>query len=110
MADSRLRDVQKLDRLYLVVAVAILYSTVAGIAVQLSGLRRQVDIHWERGLSYLNMGLRWLRGTVHKGRKLLPLSPLPSQNPQRCFASRRAEADYYEQLLFSRIRSLHCTT
>lgn len=110
LADSRLRDVQKLNRLYLVVAIAILYSTIMGITVQLSGLRRQVDIHWERGLSYLKMGLRWLRGTVHKGRKLLPLSPLPSRNPQRCFASRRAEADYYEQLLFSRIRSLHCKT
>ena len=110
LADSRLRDPQQLNRLYLVVAVAVLYGTVMGTTVQLSGLRQQVDTHWQRGLSYLKMGLRWLRGTVHKGRKLLSLLPLPPRNPQPCFASRRAEADYYERLLFSRVRSLRCST
>lgn len=110
LADSRLRDAQKLNHLYLIVAVAILYSTIMGTTVQLSGLRQQVDIHYSRGLSYLKIGLRWLRGTIHKGRKLLQLLPLPNRDPERCFASRQAEADYYEQLLFSRIRSLHCST
>lgn len=110
LADSRLRDPQQLNHLYLVVAVAILYGTVMGTTVQLSGWRRQVDIHWQRGLSYLKMGLRWLRGTVHKGRRLLALLPLPVRERERCFASRRAEADYYERLLFSRVHSLHCST
>jgi len=110
LADSRLRDAQKLNHLYLVVAVAILYSTIMGTTVQLSGLRQQVDIHYSRGLSYLKIGLRWLRGTIYKGRELLQLLPLPKQDPERCFASRQAEADYYEQLLFSRIRSLRCAT
>ena len=110
LADSRLRDAQKLNHLYLVVAVAILYSTIMGTTVQLSGLRQQVDTHYSRGLSYLKIGLRWLRGTIHKGRELLQLLPLPDRNPERCFASRQAEADYYKQLLFSRIRSLHCAT
>ena len=76
---------------------------------------------------YLKIGLRWLRGTIHKGRELLQLLPLPARDPERCFASRHAQrrkplsrlaavcrecgcADYYEQLLFSRIRSLHCST
>ena len=110
LADSRLRDPQQLSRLYLVVALAILYSTIMGTTVQLSGLRRQVDTHHSRGLSYLKIGLRWLRGTVHKGRELIPLLPLPKSDPERCFASLQAETDYYEQLLFSRIRSLHCAT
>ena len=110
LADSRLRDTQKLNHLYLVVAVAILYSTIMGTTVQLSGLRQQVDVHYSRGLSYLKIGLRWLRGTIHKGRELFQLLPLPARELERCFASRQAEADYYEQLLFSRIRSLHCST
>lgn len=108
LTDSRLRDPQKLNRLYLVVAIAILYSTVVGTTVQLSRLRQQVDIHYSRGLSYLKIGLRWLRGSIHQGRELLQLLPLPYLDPERCFASRRAEADYYEQLLFSRVRSLRC--
>lgn len=110
LADSRLRSPQKLSRLYLVVAIAILYGTVMGTTIQLSGLRKQIDTYHSRGLSYLKMGLRWLRGTVHKGRKLLSLLPLPQQDRECCFASRRSQSDYYEQLLFSRIRSLHCAT
>lgn len=108
LADSRLRTAPKLSRLYLVVAMAILYSTVMGTTVQLSGLRTQVDVHLRRGLSYLKIGLRWLRGAIYKNRKLLSLLPLPNRELERCFASHRAEADYYERLLFSRIRSLHC--
>jgi len=125
LADSRLRDVQKLNRLYLVVAIALLYGTMMGITVQLFGLRQQVDIHYSRGLSYLKIDLRWLRGTIHKGRELPELLPLPYCAPERCFASCRAQrrkplsrlaavcpewgcTDYYEELLFSRIRSLHC--
>lgn len=92
------------------VAVAILYGTLMGTTVKLSGLRRQVDTHWQWGLSYLKMGLRWLRGSIHKGRKLLSLLPLPPHTLQRCFASRQAEADYHERLLFSRVRSLRCST
>ena len=71
LADSRLRDAQKLNRLSLVVAIAILDSTIMGTTVHLSGLRQQIDIHYSRGLSYLKIGLRWLRGSIHKGRKLL---------------------------------------
>ena len=88
LTDSRLRDTQKLNRLYLVVAIAILYSTIMGTTVQLSGLRQQIDIHYSRGLSYLKIGLRWLRGSIHKGRKLLQLLPLPYLDPERCFVTR----------------------
>jgi hypothetical protein len=73
LTDSRLRDPQQLNRLYLVVAVAILDRTIMGTTVQLSRLRQQVDIHYSRGLSYLKIGLRWLRGTIDKGRELLQL-------------------------------------
>ena len=59
------------NQIYLVVAVAILYSTIMGTTVQLSRLRQQVDIHYARGLSYLKIGLRWLRGTIYKSRELL---------------------------------------
>lgn len=41
-----------------------------GMAVQLLRLGRQVDPHWFRGLSYLKIGLRWLKGVVNKGRQL----------------------------------------
>jgi hypothetical protein len=38
------------------------------MTVQISGLRTTVDPHWRRGLSYLKIGLRYLRGVINKGR------------------------------------------
>lgn len=108
LADSRLRSPEAIERLYLVAAVAILYATTQGIAVQLAGLRQQVDPHWKRGISYLKIGLRWLNGVLYKGRKLLTPHPLLAKDPQPCFASHRAEEKFYDQFWFSRIRSVSC--
>lgn len=107
---SRVRSAQALERLYLVAAIALLYATTTGMAVQLSGLRRQVDPHWQRALSYLKIGLRWLKGVVHKGRQLLEPTPLFVHDPQPCFASKRAQCDFYDQFWFSCIRSFYCRT
>lgn len=109
LEDSRLRHPKRLERLYLVAAVALLYGTLTGCAVQIEGLRRQVDPHWKRGLSYLKIGLRWLHGIVHKNRPLMNLRPLPTRDPQPCFASANAQQDFYDQFWFSRVRSLRCT-
>ena len=66
--ESKIRDRKSLERLYLVVALALLFATSHGMTVQLKGLRSQVDPHWERGLSYLKIGIRWLKGVLYKGR------------------------------------------
>ncbi len=47
-------------------------------------------------------------GVLHKGRRLLTPMPLLPKDPQPCFASRKAEQDFYDQILFSRIRALTC--
>ncbi|WP_299405886.1 transposase, partial [Acaryochloris sp. IP29b_bin.148] len=48
LEESKLRCADALERLYLVAAVALLYSTTHGMAVQVEGLREQVDPHWRR--------------------------------------------------------------
>ena len=110
LEDSRIRSAKALERLYLVAAIALLYSTTQGMAVQCEGLRQQVDAHWRRGLSYLKIGLRWLQGVVHKGRTLLSPVPLLPRDLDPCFASKKAEQRYYDQIWFSRIRSIRCQT
>ena len=47
-----------------------MFATAHGMAVQLNGLRQRVDPHYRRGLSYLKIGLRGLKGVWHKGRDL----------------------------------------
>jgi len=108
LEESTARSTAALERLYLVAAIAILYATTQGMAVQIAGLRQQVDPHWRRGISYLKIGLRWLQGVLHKGRELLAPLPLLPTDPQPVFASKRAEQDFYDQIWFSRIRSLTC--
>lgn len=46
----------------------------------------------------LKMGLRWLKGVLHKGRSLLTPVPLLPKDPQPCFASNQAEQDFYNEI------------
>jgi len=108
LEDTRLREASQLERLYLVAAVALLYSTLMGITVQLKDLRQQVDPHWQRGLSYLKIGWRCVQGAVAKNCPLFHLCAFPSYDPQPCFASTKTYQDFYDQIWFSRIRSLRC--
>lgn len=110
LEDSRLRSVTSIKCLYLVAAIALLYATTQGMTVQIAGLRTTVDPHWRRGLSYLKIGLRYLQGVVNKGRALLTPIPLFSRDPEPCFASAKAELDFYDSIWFSRISSLLCQT
>jgi hypothetical protein len=59
LESSGLRDPQRIDRLLL--AIAVLVSSLQGYAVSLAGERRRVDPHWQRGLSFVRIGLKWLR-------------------------------------------------
>ena len=110
LESSKIRDSKALERLYLVVALALLFATAQGMAVQLKGLRTQVDPHWKRGISYLKIGIRWLNGVLHKGRNLLAPIALYSHIPQLCFASKKAKKQYYDAIWFSRIREIKCAT
>lgn len=90
-------------------AIAILYSTIIGMTVQLSGLRQQVYVHYSRGLSYLKIGLRWLRGIIYQGRELLELLPLPYYDPERCDHNSSSRNRLLLVVIISLVRSLHYT-
>jgi hypothetical protein len=108
LEDSRLRHTEALKRLYLLAAIALLYATTTGMTVQFTGLRTTVDPHWRRGLSYLKIGLRYLRGVINKGRTLLVPIPLFYKDPEPCFASKKAQLDFYDSIWFERIVTITC--
>ncbi|MDM7936458.1 MAG: hypothetical protein QUV06_03255 [Cyanobium sp. CZS 48M] len=62
----------RIDRLLLLVAIAVLVSSLQGFAVSLSGQRRRVDPHWQRGLSLVRIGLQRLQQQVINGRQKQP--------------------------------------
>lgn len=100
---SRVRSVECLERLYLVIAIAVLFSTLVGIAVNLDGSRRCVDAHYRRGLSFLKIGLRWLHSVVHKAYSFFRLEHFPLLASSPCFASQKARDRYYRNVTFSLI-------
>jgi len=84
LEDSRLDDPLVLSRLLLVMALSYLHLVSLGTIVVEEGLRHQVDTHWRRGLSYFQIGWRWLRHQLSQG--LCPwivfyLNPIPDPEP-----------------------------
>ncbi len=62
----------------------------------------------ERSLSYFKMGLRWLKGSIHKARPLLRLDSLLYHDPAPCFASAKARDAFYQQFPFSCLQDFYC--
>ena len=67
---SRLRDAASLERLVLVISTATLLLVSEGLQVVEQGLRRVVDPHWQRGLSYLKIGLRAVQYALGRGQRV----------------------------------------
>jgi hypothetical protein len=81
---SQLPDSQSIARLCLLLATATVYLVSTGTAVVEMGRRHLVDSHWHRGLSYLQIGWRWLKRAASCGDQLLRflwLSPGPDPEP-----------------------------
>ncbi len=90
---SQIRDPDALSRLCLILAIATLYLTSTGTAVVAWGYRRLVDTHWKRGLSYLQIGWRWIEYALCHARKLLRCTCLdPAPDPDPSSASKPQDA------------------
>jgi len=89
LESSEIRNAQSLSRLGLVLATATLYLTSVGTAVVECGLRKFVDTHWHRGLSYFKIGWRWIMYALSHSDWLLPFFWLgPGDDPFPVFASK----------------------
>ena len=70
----------------------ILYLVSSGLAVVARGLRHFVDAHWQRGLSYFQIGWRWIKFALTN---FIPLFQFlafnPRSDPQKVVASKRSE-------------------
>ncbi len=90
LESSQLRDADALSRLCLVLAVATLYLVSTGTAIVALERRRLIDTHWNRAISYLQIGWRYLLRAVALGKPLLTdlwLDPEP--DPEPVYASRK---------------------
>lgn len=93
LESSEIRDEQALSRLGLILATATLYLVNSGVAVVATGQRRWVDPHWQRGLSYFQLGWRWVRHALAQGKQLfISLCLQPGPDPEPVYASKKQAA------------------
>jgi hypothetical protein len=105
LESSQLQDSQAISRLCLLVATATLYLVSTGTALVEMGRRHLVDTHWQRGLSYLQIGWRWVHRAISNGAGLLAFLWLnPDPDPEPAMASCRQF--YRPDLRLTRIESL----
>jgi len=95
------RDPARIDRLLLVVAIAVLTRALQVYPVSLAGERRLVDSHGN--VSFARIGLHWLQQSViASGRILLAWMPIPLQAIEPCIPSRGVRR-WQKKPWFSRI-------
>jgi hypothetical protein len=93
LESSEIRDAEALSRLALILATTTLYLTSTGTAVIQLDQRRCVDTHWHRGLSYLQIGWRWVFHALAHGKGLFHFLCLdPQSDPEPVFASKAQAA------------------
>jgi hypothetical protein len=88
LLDSHLRDATALTGLFLLLDIATLIAVCLGTLLVQDGQRQTLDAHPERGLSFLQLGLRHLQQLRYLGKPLPPLAPLPPDHPPAACASR----------------------
>ena len=67
LESSMLRDAAGLERLILTLSVATLLLVSEGLQLVAAGVRRVIDPHWTRALSYLKLGLRGMQYALSRG-------------------------------------------
>jgi len=88
LEDTLLHDSMAISRLCLIMAMTTAYLVSTGTVVDTLGFRPVVDTHWRRGLSYLQIGLRWCRHAVANQKWLQDFLWLPpNPNPEPAIAS-----------------------
>jgi hypothetical protein len=90
---SEIREADALARLGLILATATIYLVSSGTAIVTLGLRQVIDTHWQRGLSYFQIGWRWIRHALAHAEFLLPFFWLePGPDPDPAIASKSQAA------------------
>jgi hypothetical protein len=87
VVESHLRDATALTTLFLLLDIATLIALILGMMLVRAGQRQRLDAHLERGLSFLQLGLRQLQRLRYQGQPLPRLEPFPPSRPIAAVAS-----------------------
>lgn len=103
LPDSRLRGVQALRTLLMLLATAMLIAISAAIQLVASGKRPSLDWHSQRGLSFFQLGLRHLQSLCYQRLPIPGLTKLPRRKPKAACASRKKRRQIESRIEFSQV-------
>ncbi len=115
---SHLRDPQALNCLLMLLAAATLIAIAVALVVVHEGRRKMLDWHSQRGLSFLQLGLREIKRLCYQRLPIPLLATLPRKSPPSATASlKKTNADRATNwilpchcVLNLRLRKVFCTT
>ena len=100
---SRLRDAQALTRLLMLLAAATIIAISVAVQVCAQGQLRSIDWHSQRGLSFLQIGLRQINQLCYQHLLLPPLRKLPRYSPPPAYASLKKKAAMKTRIEFAKV-------
>lgn len=99
----RRRSAQQLTTLVMLLDLAHLIAVVLGVLLVQAGQRLQLDWHGQRGLSFLQLGLREIARCGYQQRPLPSLTPLPQRSPPKAYASHWQRFEQTCRIEFSKV-------
>jgi Transposase DDE domain len=100
---SHLRDAQALSCLLMLWAAATLIAISIAVVVVHEGRRKTLDWHSQRGLSFLQLGLREIKRLCYQSLPIPSLTSLPRRSPPSASASLKKRALLETRIEFSRV-------
>jgi Transposase DDE domain len=100
---SRLRDPQALSCLLMLLAAATLIAIAIALVVVSEGRRNSLDWHSQRGLSFLQLGLREIKRLCYQHLPIPKLATLPQKSPPPAAASLKKRSHLETRIEFSRV-------
>lgn len=98
---SQLRGAQALSCLLMLLAAATLIAISIAVVVSYEGRRKRLDWHSQRGVSFLQLGLRELERLCYQHLAVPRFAILPSWSPQVAYASHKKREQMETRIEFS---------
>jgi len=103
---SRLRNAQQLTVLVMLLDIAHMIAVIVGLWLVRAGKRTLLDWHGERGLSFLQLGLREIARRCYQQLRLPSLTPLPKRSPPKAYASKQQRHAQECSIEFSKVTTV----
>jgi hypothetical protein len=100
---SHLRDAQALNCLLMLLAAATLIAISIAVVVVGEGRREMLDWHTQRGLSFLQLGLREIQRLCYQHLPIPRLATLSHKSPPSAAAARKKREQVETRIEFSRV-------